>query len=1068
MTKTAIIGLTILFAFITALSEESRILRYPNSSATGITFCHGGDVFTVPIEGGLARRITTSDGVEIYPRFSNDGSQIAFSGEYDGSREIYLIPSKGGSPERLTYSVDIPGLPERMGPDKIIMQWTSDDKIIYRSRHESWHAWVGNLYKIDGQGGLPEEMPLPSAGYASLSPDGKKIAYNRIFREYRTWKRYRGGQADDIWIYDFTTKSLENISNNPAQDIIPMWTDSKIYYISDRDKRLNLFAYDLTTKLTKKITDFKDYDIKFPSLGKNHIAFENGGYIYLMDLATEHVSKVTVQINEDWPEIRTGIEDVSDDIHSFEISPEGDYALFSARGDIFAVPADEEYSINLNESPGVHDRNPKWSPDGKWIAFVSDKSGEFEVYAIRPDGSDEVQLTDDGASYRYQLYWSPDSRNILLSGKDMRLYYINLATKRTTEVTRSDEWEITDFKWSPDSKWIAYSDYNDALMSQIYVYNLETKETKVVTDELFNCTNPVFSVGGNYLFFVSDRTLETTIGAFEWNYSFSNIAKIYGITLNKDGKSPFAFKADLKSPKKSDDVEPISIDFEGIQDRIFEFPVEAAIYGSLYAAKDHKLYYVKNKTGGKPGFYVFDGKEKKEEKVGDFAAYEISSDSKKIIFSENKNYYISKLDDKVSAEDKDKVNTGEMKVMLDRKAEWAQIFDEAWRQMRDFFYDPNMHGVDWPGMKAKYEPLVEHAHHRTDLTYVVGEMISELNVGHAYTGGGEQPDVEDIAVGLLGAEFELDKVSGYYKITRILEGRNWDEKTRSPLTEPGIDINEGDFLISIDGKELNRQLTPFEALLNKADRYVKVIVNSSPKKEGAKEYNIKTTKNETGLRYLNWVENNRRKVDEATNGKVRYIHIPDMGVDNGLREFVKYFYPQLRKEALIIDDRYNGGGNVSPMIIERLRRELAIAKHARNQNIIMTTPNAVMTGPMVCLINELSASDGDLFPYQFKLYNLGKLIGKRTWGGVIGIRGSLPFLDGGYLYKPEFANFGADGTWVLEGEGMSPDIEVDNHPAKLIDGVDEQLNKAIEVILEEIKTNEKRQIPKMPPFPAKK
>jgi tricorn protease len=464
---------------------------------------------------------------------------------------------------------------------------------------------------------------------------------------------------------------------------------------------------------------------------------------------------------------------------------------------------------------------------------------------------------------------------------------------------------------------------------------------------------------------------------------------------------------------------------------------------------------------------VFDFETQKETEVGDFHLYEISSDGKKIIFKKDKDYYITDLKDKIGT-DKGKLNLQDMVVYVDPKAEWQQIFDESWRQMRDFFYDPNLHGVDWKAMKEKYAELLPYCRHRYDLTYIIGEMIGELNVGHAYVGGGDMPKVEPVPVGLLGADYEFHEASGFYKIKKIYRGRNWEEKTRSPLTEPGINVREGDYLVEIDGVPLSKEMTPYRALLNKSNKFVKIKVNSIPSLEGGRVYIVKTISSEAGLRYLDWVEYNRNYVEKKTSGKIGYIHIPDMGLDNGLNEFVKYFYPQVRKEGLIIDDRFNGGGNVSPMIIERLRRILVVAKNARNQEVVQTNPDAVMTGPMVCLVNELSASDGDLFPYQFKTLGIGKVIGKRTWGGVIGIRGSLPFLDGGYLMKPEFANFGANGKWILEGEGLTPDIEVDNDPALEYQGFDQQLDKAIEVILEELRTNTKPQIPKVPPYPIKR
>lgn len=1066
-----------LFVSLNLLAEEGRILRFPNSSESQITFTHAGDIFVVPISGGLARRVTSSDGVELHPRFSPDGKTIAFTGEYDGNRELYTMPSEGGTPKRLTYSMDVGSLPERMGPDKIIMQWVNNgNDILYRPRHENWQAWTGKLFTISKNGGMPKQVAVPNSGHGTLNTDGTKLAYNRIFRDFRTWKRYRGGQADDIWIYDLKTKQLENITNNPAQDIIPMWVGNKIYFISDRDKVMNLFVYNITTKETKKLTDFKEYDVKYPSLGKNHIAFENGGYVYLLDFSTEETKKINIEINEDFPQARTKITNVKDKIGSYEISPDGKRALFSARGDIFTVPAEKGYTRNLTKSSNAHDRNPQWSPDGKWIAYVSDKNGNDEIYLTTPDGSEEVQLTKDSKSYRFELKWSPDSKKILASDKTMRLYYIDIDSKTTNEITKSKMWEIRDYNWSPDSKWIAYGDNLHSGLTAIYLYSLDSKKITQATSEFYDCGNPIFTPGGNYLLFVSNRNYNANISSVEWNYSYNDMSRIYALALNKEAPHLFAFQDEesekpiaKKGPdddKKDDkDQVKVKIDIDGLMDRIIDFPIEAGNYWNLYPTKDHKLYYTRSQQGKPVKTYIYDIKNKKESEVGDFNSFTVSEDGKKVIVSKDNSYFITKLSDKLDFKD-GKLNLDDMKMNLDKTEEWKQIYYEAWRQMRDFFYDPNMHGVDWNMIRKRYEVFIPHIKHRNDLTYILGEMIAELNVGHAYAGGGDAPKINQVGVGLLGCEFELEK--GKYKIKKIFKGKNWEEKTRSPLNEVGINVNEGDFLISIDGEKPSENVTPFELMVDKVGKYVSIVVVSNAKGDNPRTFNVKTIASESGLRYLDWVEGNLEYVTKKTDGKIGYIHIPDMGVGNGLNEFVKYFYPQIRKEALIIDDRYNGGGNVSSMIIERLKREIGIAKNIRNQELVTSTPDAVMTGPMVCMINELSASDGDLFPFQFKINKLGKLIGRRSWGGVIGIRGSLPFLDGGYLMKPEFANFSPEGKWALEGEGMTPDIDVDNNPAKVMDGIDEQLDKAIEVLLEDIKTNPKRQIPKVPAYPDKK
>jgi len=1057
------------FAFVFCLfgsdlfSENARILRFPNSSETQVSFSHAGDLYVAPISGGLARRITSSEGMEIMPRFSPDGKSIGFVGEYDGNVELYTIPAVGGSPFRVTYQMDRQNVSERMGPNKILFGWSKDGSLFYRSRHEKWHIMEAFLYKASADGKKVDKLPVPSSGYAYLSPDESKIAYNKIYREFRTWKRYRGGQADEIWIYDFKSKQLEQITDNDAQDIMPMWSGNKIYYISDRDKVMNLFAYDLTTKQTKKITNFTDYDVKFPSLGAKHIAFENAGYIYLMDLATENVAKIDIQINEDFPSARTSIISVNDKIREYEISKDGDKVIFNARGDLFHVDVKTGEAKNLNETNGEHERNVIWAPNNELIAYVSDKSGEDEIYVSKPDGSDVKQITTGAVSYRYAMKWSPDSKKLLASDKSMRLYLIDVDSKKVTEIAKSKQWEITDFNWSPDSKFVVYSDILESQITAIFIYSLDNAKTQRVSNPFFNASQAVFTPGGNYLMYVSKRNFQASISEFEWNFQYSDMAKIYGVPLNKDGKSPFLPDFSFDSVKKAEGPVKVTIDFDGIEDRVFELPINAANYYNLYPTADHKLYYVKAQSGKGAKTFVYDFKEKKESEVGDFAAWIVSANAKKILIAKGGKYYVENLADKIEL--KNDIKTDNLKVKLDKRVEWEQVYNEVWRQMRDFFYDPNMHNVDWAKMKERYKPLLAHVNHRTDLTYVLSELISELNVGHAYVGGGDAPKIDKVGLGLLGAEFNFD--SGKYKISKIFKGQNWEDKFRSPLTEPGIDVKVGAYIVAIDGKELTAEYSPYQALEDKAGKIVTISVNSKANLQGAKEFKIKTLATEEGIRYLDWVESRREIVEKATNGRVGYLHIPDMGVGNGLNEFAKYFFSQTDKEALIIDDRYNGGGNVSPMIIERLKRTYALARHHRNQAGVGGKPESLMAGPVVCLINEYSMSDGDLFPYQFKQENLGKLIGKRSWGGVIGIRGSLPFLDGGYLMRPEFAHFGLDGRWVLENEGMSPDIEVDNHPAKVMDGIDEQLNKAIEVILEDIKSNKKPQLPKLPSFPIR-
>jgi len=1087
----------VLFCGISYAPQEARLLRFPTIHKNQIVFTYAGDIYLVASTGGVARKLTSHQGFEVFARFSPDGEKIAFTAEYDGNREVYSIPKEGGIPKRLTYTpfLSRDGVTDRMGPNNIVMGWKQDNiHIVFRSRMREWNSFNGQLYLVSVNGGAFEQLPLPRGGFCSFSSDDKKLAYNRVFREFRTWKRYRGGMADDIWIYDFETKKIEDITNNPAQDIFPMWRGNRIYFLSDRDenKRMNLYGYDTLIKETKKLTDFKEFDIKFPSLGPEAIVFENGGYIYRFDLIKEEAEKVPIIIADDKISARDKIIKVKDKITNYEISPDGKRALFGARGEIFTVPAKHGNIRSLTSTPGVHERNSKWSPDGKWIAYISDASGTDEIYIMDQGGSGKVQqITKNGDTYKYQIYWSPDSKKLMWSDKKLRLNYVEVENRKIKEVARAKAWEIRQYCWSPDSIWVAYAKPEAKAMTKIYLYSLPTKKTYEVTEGWYSSYGPSFSSNGKYLFFVSDRDFNPIYSRTEWNHAYQAMARIYLVTLSTDVKSPFEPKSDEVALEQENDEKKgkadrktgedkknseekkektqkkevqVKIDPQGLKNRILSLPVEVANYRHLTSVRD-KIYYIKRKSGEKKfSLKMYDLKERKEKDLGNINGYEISADTKKMLVSKDKSYAIIDLP-KDQIKIKDKLDLSAMEMKLKRRKEWNQIFDECWRQMKDFFYDPNMHGVDWETIKKRYQPLAKAVIHRADLTYVIGEMIGELNVGHTYVGGGDIPKVKKIKLGMLGAQFEKDKKTGYFKIIKILKGENWNKSLRSPLTEVGVNIKEGDYLIAVNGRSTDKMTDIYKAFLNTVGKQVTLKINTNPQEKGSREVVIIPIENELPLYYYNWVQTNIEKVTKATKGKVGYIHIPNMGIP-GLNEFVKHFYPQLRKKALIIDVRSNGGGNVSPMIIERLRREIAMVDVARN-TIPSPDPDAVLLGPMVCLIDEFSASDGDIFPYRFKKYKLGKLIGKRTWGGVVGIRGSLPLLDGGYLYKPEFAVYSTDGKkWIIEGYGMEPDIYVDNDPAKEYAGIDEQLNKAIEVILEELKTKEKK-LPPVPSYPKK-
>ncbi|MFN4260627.1 MAG: S41 family peptidase [Gemmataceae bacterium] len=1059
--------------------DEARLLRFPAMHGNQIVFTYAGDLYTVPANGGVARRLTSHDGFEMFPRFSPDGQWLAFTGQYDGNTEVYLMPAEGGVPKRLTYTATLgrDDVADRMGPNNIVMGWTPDGQhIIFRSRMRSFNPFIGELLLVSKDGGLPEKIPLPHGGFCSYSPDGSKLAYNRVFREFRTWKRYRGGMADDIWVYDFKTKKIDQISKTPDQEIIPMWHGEKIYFLSDRDdhKRMNLWVYDTKTKQTRQLTHYTDFDIKFPSLGDKAIVYEHGGYIYRFDLDKEKAVKVPVRILDDQVSGRGGIVKVDKNVTSYDLSPDGKRAVFGARGEVFTVPAQTGPTRNLTQTSGVHERNAVWSPDGKYIAVVSDQSGEDEIHLIPQDGNGTPrQLTSGGDTYKYEILWSPDSKSILWSDRQHRLQYVDVTSKKVTQVAHSPMWEITEFSWSPDSKWIAYTMPEVETMDRVYLYSVEQNKSFPVTDGWYDSGKPTFSGDGKYLFFVSDRDFTPIYSRTEWNHAYTDMARIYLVTLAKDTPSPFQPKSDetaaeAQAEDKKEETQKdatLKVDVDGLSNRILSLPIQPASYRNL-AWGGNVLYYVRTSSKDpKPTLLMFDLDQQKETSLGNVRGFVIAAGGKKMLVSREGNSYAIIDLPKSTVDPKETLNLSQLEVKLDRQAEWRQIFHESWRQMRDFFYIPNMHGVDWPGMRKKYEPLLAHVNHRNDLTYIIGELIGELNVGHAYVGGGDRPQPERIQMGLLGAELRRDPQTGYYQIVKILKGANWDKKLRSPLTEVGVNVNEKDYITAVHGQPSNELTNIYEALVNTAGKQVTLSVNAKPQAAGSRDVVVVPIEDESELYYYNWVQHNIEKVDKATGGKVGYLHVPDM-LSTGLNEFVKHFYPQVRKKALIIDVRGNGGGNVSPMLIERLRREIAMINIARN-SVPYTNPSAMIHGPMVCLMNEYSASDGDLFSYQFKHYKLGKLIGKRSWGGVVGIRGTLPLLDGGSINRPEFSRYDVEGKeWVIEGYGVDPDIIIDNDPAREFAGEDQQLDKAIAVILEELKTKEKT-IPPLPPLPKK-
>ncbi len=1100
------------------LPETTRLLRFPATNGRQIVFCYAGELYTVGKEGGIARRLTSGPGYTSFPRFSADGTQLAFTSQYDGNTEIYVMPGEGGAPKRLTTTATLgrDDISDRMGPNNLVMTWENTKPlVVFRSRLRSFNDFIGQLFTVGMDTELPRQLPLPRGGFASFSPDDSKMAFNRVFREFRTWKHYRGGMADDIWIYDFKTGTTDNLTNDPGQDICPMWgPDNHIYFISDRDSRMNLFSIDLTSKETRQLTTFKDFDIKFPSIGKDSIVFEQAGYIWRYDLASGQAAPVPIEIKEDFASGRSALVDASKNTQSVNLAPDGERVIAVARADLFSVPAKEGTPRNLTKSSNAHERDAVWSPDGKWIAYNSDGTGENELYVRSQDGKGPaLQVTSGADTYFYQPIWSPDSKKLLWSDRLQRLRYVDVGSKAVTQVDQDKFGEIESYDWSPDSQWIAWSRPEENGLTKVYLFSTADKKQTAVTDDWYGAGSVRFSDDGKYLMLSSARDFKPTFGEEEFENVYRDMERIYLVTLSKETEPPLGARSDEvgkpakkdknkdkdkdkekeKSPdeKKTDshddkgvakDAKPknpvvVKVDLDGIHDRIAGVETTPGDYSDLRMVDD-RIFYLRRTVaddkdedeeaegGGedkKAHLCVYSLEDRKETVLGDVNAYQITADGKKMLVKIKKDYAIIDLPkDKLETKDHELKLAG-LDMQLDRHAEWNQIYFEAWRQMRDFFYSPTMNGIDWKAMRDKYSALLPFVNHRNDLTYLLGELIGELNNGHTYVAGGERPETPRIKLGLLGAEFSRDPATRAYRIERILPGENWGKHTRSPLTAMGLNVKPGDFILAINGTPVSALSNLYDALIGTADKQVILRVNSKPSDDGARDITVVPTADESPLYYLAWVQKNIDEVSKKTGGEVGYLHIPDMG-QPGLNEFTKLYFPQIRKKALIVDVRGNGGGFVSPLVIERLRRALVMVEIARN-GVPQTNPPQTFLGPMVTLIDEFSASDGDIFPYRFKALGLGKLIGKRTWGGVIGIRDPLPLADDGQFFRPEFAPYSKDGKgWIIESHGVDPDIVVDNDPAKEFRGEDQQLDRGIQEIEEELKTK-RYDLPPVPPYP---
>ncbi|HEX5888514.1 MAG TPA: S41 family peptidase [Pyrinomonadaceae bacterium] len=1097
------------FAILTVTTgayAQTKLLRFPDIRGDRVVFTYAGDLWTAPSSGGNAIRLTSHPGVEVFGKFSPDGKWVAFTGQYDGDEQVFVVPTAGGEPRQLTYYPARGPLAPRWGWDNQVFGWSNDGKRIYfRSLRDSWTLPIARLFSVSVDGGPAEALPMPTAGSGDYSPSGTEMVYSPQSRDFRSEKRYSGGQANQLYIFDLKTNSAKRITEGPRATRDAMWVGDTIFFNSDRDGHFNLYAYTVSNGRTSKVTNNQPWDVRWPSSdNENQIVYELNGELQVLDARTKRSTPISINVPDEGNARRPSRVFAGNLIESVGLSPKGERAIFVARGDVFTAPIEKGPTRNLTDSSNAHDKWASWSPDGSQIAFVSDKTGEEELYVIAQDGSKPAeQLTNGGTAMRYAPEWAPDGKRIAFGDKDGKLFVLTLAERKVVEIADSPRGQIRDYVWSPRGNFLSFTMANKNQFAGVYIWSATDNQLRRVTDEFFNAYNPAWDPQGNYLYYFSDREFAPQLSNVEFNFATNRQTYIYAMALRKDVKHPFPPESDEVTISKTDDAPKpaaspaaspaekpaetpaaapavaeakpeaapkppatLTIDFDGLSSRVARVPLGADNYFGLSAKTGHLLYavggagYYGRQSDRTPSLRIYSLKDRKESTLAeDIRGFVLSDDGSKVLVAQGPGYNIYDATP-VGERSRKAVATSGLYVDRVPSEEWNQIFNEVWRRYRDWFYVANMHGYDWVALREQYRPLLKYVAHRSDLNYVISEMISELQVQHAYIEGGDFQIPPRPRSGLPGGRFELDKQAGRYRIAKIFHGENEEDTYRSPLREVGVNVSVGDYVLAIDGEELKATDDIYRLLRNKADNPVQLTVNKTPSMQGSRTVSYRPITDEQNLMYLDWVDHNREMVSKATGGRVGYLHVPDMGAA-GIREFIKWYYPQLRKEGLIVDVRANGGGNVSRMLIERLRRKLLGVNYARTADDGATYPDGVFIGPMAALLDENSASDGDIFPSMFREAGLGPLIGKRSWGGVVGITNRGPLIDGGSVSVPEFGLANTKGEWIIEGYGVDPDIEVDNDPQSVLAGKDPQLERAIAEVMARLKNPVK-----LPPKPA--